>query len=382
MNLPSRNVEPVLCQPMAEKLSGFVTELRGLGFNIGMNETRDALFMAAEGGAQSRPLFQAALKHLFCTTTDEWDVFDALFLTYFAVETDLPEQGENEGEGQRFEKQFQQDFQIVADFYQSDEGNEEGGAGRDQAVTKTDFRFLTESEGWEEAARAAEMLAKKIKMRRTRRWKRKRHGPRIDLPSTMRKLTATGGEPLILGRRKRKQRPFHVVALLDVSHSMSYYSPMLARFVRGLVHHFENTEAFCFHIELHHITPLLKEPDREVMRQRMEALENLWFGGTNIAGSLRQFNERFLEEVTNRHSVALLFSDGCDTCSGDEVVPEVATLKRFVRRLYWVNPMQARLEGAGLTSASPLMAAKSYIDGCVSGDSLRSLEKLARVITR
>lgn len=371
-----------ISSPMMEKICIFMDELRGLGFHIGVSEARDALMMAAEDGGTSRPLYQASLKHLLCTSRAEFDIFDHLFLTFFCINKDLPESGGTENEGTRFEKQVREEFHIIADFYQSEDGNQEGGAGRDQAVTKTDFRFLTEQAGWEEAARTAELLAKRIKMRTTRRWRKTRRGPRIDLPTTMRKLVATDGDPLHLGHKKRKRRPFQVVALLDVSHSMSYYSPMLARFVRGLVHHFEDTEAFSFHIELHRITDILKEPDREVMRQRMEAFENLWFGGTNIGGSLAKFNDRFLPEVANSNTVVLLFSDGCDCCGGDEVIRPVATLRRYVRRLYWVNPMQARLESIGMTSTSPLMAAKSYIDGCISGDSLRSLESLARIITR
>ncbi len=371
-----------ISNPMMEKMCGFVAELRLLGFNIGIQEARDALEMAADDGAHSRPLFQASLKHLLCTNRDEWDLFDHLFLTFFMVNKDLPETGGNDNQDTRFEKQFNTEFKIIADFYQSEDGNQEGGAGRDEAVTKTDFRFLTDQEGWEEAAKAAELLAKKIKMRTTRRWRRTKNGPRIDLQTTMRRLAGTDGDPLYLGRKQKKRRPFHVVALLDVSHSMSYYSPMLARFVCGLVHHFDNTEAFCFHIDLHQITDLLRETDREVMRQRMEALENLWFGGTNIGGSITQFNEKYLSDVANSNSVVLLFSDGCDTCSADEVIAPISELKRYVRRLYWINPMQARLEHMGMQSSSPLMQAKSYIDGCISGDSLRSLEGLSRIISR
>jgi len=80
--------------------------------------------------------------------------------------------------------------------------------------------------------------------------------------------------------------------------------------------------------------------------------------------------------------VVLLFSDGCDTSGEAEIVPPIAELRRTVRRLYWINPMQARLQRGGLVSSSPLMAAKSYIDGQISGDSLRSLETLARVMAR
>jgi len=374
--------QTLAAQALTDKMCDFLSELRGLGFQIGISEARDAIAMAAEDGGLSRPLFQACLKHLLCTNEDQWDQFDYYFLTFFCVESEGLATNSSPGNNERFEKQFNQEFQVVADFYHGEGGDEEGGAGREQAVTRTDFRFLTEQKGWEEAAKTAERLAKEIKLRPTRRWRKTHNGRKIDLATTARKMTRTDGDPLVIGRKQKKRRPLRVLALLDVSHSMAYYSPMLARFVRGLVHHFENSEAFCFHIELNQITDLLKEPDREVMRQRMEAFQNLWFGGTNIAASLSHFNERYLRDLACRNTVVLLFSDGCDTSGEAEIVPPIAELRRTVRRLYWINPMQARLQRGGLVSSSPLMAAKSYIDGQISGDSLRSLETLARVMAR
>jgi len=367
---------------MRDKLCLFLAELRRLGYSIGVSEARDALMLGAGEGGLSRPLFQSYLQHLLCSNKDEWEQFDRLFHLYFYTPEEGDGAGSNPDTGERFDKQFNQDFQIVADFYHGEEGDQEGGAGRDKAVSATDFRFLTEQTGWEEAAKLAEYLAQQIKLRQTRRWRKTSRGKRIDLATTARKLAATDGDPLIIGRKQRKRRPLHIIALLDVSHSMSYYSPMLARFVRGLLQSFEHSEAFCFHIELNCVTDILKETDRETMRQRMEAFENLWFGGTNIAGSLAKFNQQYLQDIATKNTVVLLFSDGCDTSSAQELMEPLAAMRKQVRRVFWINPMQARLQRGGLVSSSPLMAGKSYIDGQISGDSLRSLASLARTLSR
>lgn len=366
----------------ADKLCLFLSQLRELGFNIGIGEARDAFALAVNEGGYSRPLFQSALKHLLCTDLDQCDRFDGLFLSFYGAETEIDTQGSPVAAGERFEKQFTTEFQFVADFYENEQGDDEAGAGRDDAVTKTDFRFLTEQAGWEEAAKTAERLARQIKMRQMRRWRKSSVGKRLDLASTARKLAATDGDPLYIGRKRKKLRPMRVVALLDVSHSMSYYSPMFTRFVRGLAQHFDKTEAFCFHVELNKITDILLEEDREVMRQRMEDHHHLWFGGTNIAESVTQFNKTYLSEIASSNTVVLLFSDGCDCCAPDEMIPPFEELRRNVRRIFWVNPMKARLERGGLESSSPIMAARSFIDGQVSGDSLRALETLARVMSR
>ena len=104
-------------QALTDKMCDFLSELRGLGFQIGISEARDAIAMAAEDGGLSRPLFQACLKHLLCTNEDQWDQFDYYFLTFFCVESEGLATNSSPGNNERFEKQFNQEFQIVADFY-------------------------------------------------------------------------------------------------------------------------------------------------------------------------------------------------------------------------------------------------------------------------
>ena len=45
---------------------------------------------------------------------------------------------------------------------------------------------------------------------------------RLDMRRIMRKSVATGGEPLQLLRRRRPERPVHLVSILDVSGQCSY----------------------------------------------------------------------------------------------------------------------------------------------------------------
>ena len=369
-------------QPTTEKMLDFLSELRAEGFNTGLAESQDAIRLAAGEMMFQKHRLRAALKHLLSTNHEEWLHFDHLFELHFR---DCPDEGEGQGNQDRKKRTHKRDddsFHIVADFYQGLDDNNEGGAGRNDAVTRTDFRFLTEREGWEEAARATENLAKKIRVRFTRRWRKRHRGKKIDLRTTARRLPATDGDPLRIGYKTRKMRPLHVVTLLDVSHSMSYYSPMLARFTRGLVHNFHGSEAFCFHIDLNRITELLREHDMEVMREKMEDFQNLWYGGTNIAASLAKFYDLYLTDYTDHNSVVLLMSDGCDTSDVDEIMSPLSDIRRRVRRVYWINPIQARLERANMTSSSPLSLASQFIDGQISGDSIKSLEQLARVLSR
>lgn len=373
---------PASARRAEAKLIGFLSALRSEGFRIGLGESRDALSLALGAASSDRKRFQASMRHLLCSSREEWVRFDAFFLTHYGQNKQSGENEPGEGEGADNEKEAPSPkFQIVADFYHGEDAGMEGGAGRNAAVTQTDFRFLTDSEDWEEAARLTENLARSIRQRPSRRWRQKSAGKRIDLAATARRLPQSDGDPLWLGYKARKLKPMHVVALLDVSHSMSYYSPMLARFVRGLVHNFKDCEAFCFHMEINRITAHLKEEDLHVMRRKMEALDNLWFGGTNIGASLAAFNERYLKEVIRPNSVVLLMTDGCDTAPIEEVSRPLRHLRGAARRVFWVNPLRERLLKQGLTSSSPLAGAHGAIDAQVSGDSFRSLARLARVLS-
>ncbi|GJM02806.1 MAG: VWA domain-containing protein [Rhodomicrobium sp.] len=379
---PSAKTPALSARAAEAKLIAFLSELRGSGFRIGLGESRDALTIALGAPAADRARFQSSLRHLLCSSREEWVTFDAYFRAHYGQQQDS-EAGEptDSAEGDTAGDKPTPKFQIVADFYHGADAGKEGGAGRNAAVTKTDFRFLTDSDDWEEAARLTEDLARRIQSRPTRRWRQKAGGKRIDLAATARRLPGSDGDPLWLGYRARRKRPMHVVALLDVSHSMSYYSPMLARFVRGLVHNFKDCEAFCFHMELNRVTDHLKETDLDVMREKMEALENLWYGGTNIGQSIEAFNKRFLKETVRPNSVVLLFTDGCDTSPPEELRKPLRELRANVRRVFWINPLRERLLKSGLTSSSPLAAASGAIDAQLSGDSFRSLAALARVLS-
>ncbi len=369
-------------QPTTEKMLDFLSSLRDEGYNTGLSESRDAIRLACGEMMFQKTKLRTALKHLLSSNHEEWLRFDHFFELYFRDCPDEGDGGGNQDRNKQTHKRGDANFVIIADFYQGESEVNEGSAGRDNAVARTDFRFLTEKEGWEEAARATEDLAKKVRVKLTRRWRKRHRGKRIDLRTTARRLPATDGDPLRIGYKTRKKRPLHVVTLLDVSHSMSYYSPMLARFTRGLVHNFEGSEAFSFHVELNRITDLLRETDMEVMRQKMEDFQNLWYGGTNISASLQKFYSDYISEYTDHNSVVLLMSDGCDTSGVDEIIGPLGDIRRRVRRVFWVNPVQARLERANMVSSSPLSLASQFIDGQISGDSIKSLEQLARVLSR
>ena len=68
-------------------------------------------------------------------------------------------------------------------------------------------------------------------LRRTRRHERGRHGRDVDLRRTLRASLRTGGEPIRLARRHRRDRAARLVMLCDISGSMEPYARAYLQFL-------------------------------------------------------------------------------------------------------------------------------------------------------
>jgi uncharacterized protein with von Willebrand factor type A (vWA) domain len=167
--------------------------------------------------------------------------------------------------------------------------------------------------------------------------------------------------------------------LLDVSHSMAKYSPLLARFARAYVNVDPRAEAFTFHVELTRVTELFRTTRVEQLRQKLAGMSKLWFGGTRIANSLGEFNARHLARISGPDTVVVLFSDGFDTHGAADLSAQLAPLHDSVRGLIWANPLLARYADDEALDG-PLAAASQHLDHVVEANTLASLEALGTIL--
>ena len=72
----------------------------------------------------------------------------------------------------------------------------------------------------------------------------------------------------------------------------------------------------------------------------------------------------------------MILSDGWDRGDPDLLAAEMARLRRSAHRLVWLNPLAAHPDYAPLTRG--MRAAIPYADHLLAGNSLASLEELAR----
>jgi len=251
-------------------------------------------------------------------------------------------------------------------------------ASPDERLAERELSELTP----EELARLralARRLALRPPMRRSRRVRRARRGPHVDVRATLRRSLRTGGDPVRLRRRRRIERPRRVVMLLDVSGSMEPYARMLATLLQGAVGGL-HAEVFVFATRLTRVTRALggPAPERAIAEAATAAPD--WAGGTRIGEALRAFNDRHGRRGLARGAVVVILSDGWERDAPEVVGAEMERLRRLAHRIVWVNPRSGGRAFEPL--AGGMAAALPYCDDLLPGHSLAALEAVADAITR
>ncbi len=226
----------------------------------------------------------------------------------------------------------------------------------------------------EAAIRTLDLGLPPLATRRARPAPRGRPDPRATLRQAMRR----GGEVQRLARRAPEPRHPDLVALCDISGSMSVYSRMLLRFLHALAHaehrRWGKVHAFTFGTALTNVSRALAkgEPDAALAAIGQEARD--WEGGTRIGAALARFNRDWSRRVLGRGAVVLLISDGLERGEIDLLATEAERLHLSCRRLIWLNPL-LRWEGFA-PKAAGIRALMPHVDAfhaCHSLDSLADL---------
>ena len=230
--------------------------------------------------------------------------------------------------------------------------------------------------------------------RKTRRYRPRKEGARLDMRRTMRLATRTAGEPVTIARRAVRVRPRRLIVLCDISGSMEPYARALLQLMYvaarggagpagggagagpGLPGDGSRprTEVFTFATRLTRLTPFLSAASPETMLARAGEAAPDWAGGTRIGATLREFNDRYGVRGMARGAVVLIISDGWET--GDPAVlgGQMARLHRIAYRIVWANPRtqssRYRPEVGGMAAAWP------YLDAVVSAHNFERLDDL------
>lgn len=212
--------------------------------------------------------------------------------------------------------------------------------------------------------------------RRTARRRPARHGA-VDPHRTVREMLRRGGEPALLRRYARVERPRRVVLLVDVSGSMAPYADALLRFAHAAARG-RRTEVFTVGTRLTRVTRELSHRDPDLAMAAVAEAVPDWRGGTRLGELLREFLDRFGRRGMARGAVVVLLSDGWERGDPHLLAEQMCRLHRLAHRVVWANPRKARPGYAPL--AAGMAAALPSVDAFVEGHSLAALERLAAVV--
>ncbi|MBH0236942.1 vWA domain-containing protein [Methylobrevis albus] len=207
-----------------------------------------------------------------------------------------------------------------------------------EILQRKDFAQMTA----EELARAREeirRLAMPHDLVRTRRAAAARRGELVDLRRTMRGSLRTGGAIIPLAFRQRVEVAPPLVALIDISGSMSQYSRLFLHFLHALTEKRRRVSTFVFGTRLSNVTRQLRMRDPDEALDACSAAVLDWSGGTRIAANIGSFNRLWSRRVLGQGAVVLLITDGLEREGLDDLGHEMDRLHRSCRRLIWLNPL-------------------------------------------
>src|SRR6201988_3505943 len=335
---------------LAENIVYFARALRAAGIPVGPGAVLDALAAVEAAGVGTRDDFYWTLHAVFVKRHEHTLLFDQAFRIFFrrrssidkllaAMLPQAPREEEKPPPGaQRIQEallsglgepeQKPPDVEVDARLTVSDR----------EVLQKKDFAQMT----------AAEILAAKEAIKRlvlaldevkTRRLAPHRHGHLVDMRRTLRASLKAGGAVIDLKYLGPRSKSPPLVALLDISGSMSQYTRLFLHFLHAVTDARKRVHTFLFGTRLTNVTRALKAKDPDEALAAVGANVADWSGGTRIATSLHAFNKLWARRVLTQGAIVLLITDGLERDPDDRLGFEIDRLHRSCRRLIWLNPL-------------------------------------------
>ncbi|WP_420404859.1 vWA domain-containing protein [Nisaea sp.] len=385
---------------LVENILHFARVLRAAGLPVGPGKVLDAIEAVRTVGITDREVFYWTLHAVFVNRRDQREIFDQAFHIFWrnprilekmmqmvlpemklagdADEEDaetvsrrvseaLTQQQEPGQDASAPDREQEQEIQLDAVMTYSDE----------ELLQGMDFEKMSADE-IRAARRAIEKMHLPLADIPTRRFSPSPYGHKVDLRGTLRQALRSGGDIIPLQLKKRRMRPPPLVALCDISGSMTRYSRMLLHFMHTLTNDRDRVHTFLFGTRLTNVTRYLRHKDVDEALDKISASVEDWSGGTRIGHCLHDFNRHWSRRVLSQGAVVLLITDGLDREAGKGLGAEMERLHKSCRRLIWLNPL-LRYDGFAPKSMG-VRALLPHVDEFRPVHSLDSLEDLANLL--
>jgi len=249
-------------------------------------------------------------------------------------------------------------------------------SGKELLQTK-DFAQMTAGEiaAAKQALRDLAIPLDKIRQRRLKPAPRGRIDPRRTLRASMR----AGGDIIDLKFRRAHEKRPPLVALCDISGSMSQYTRLLLHFLHAMTEERRDVHTFLFGTRLTNVTRQLRMKDPDEALEACSGGVDDWSGGTRIATALHEFNRVWSRRVLSGSPTVLLITDGLERDTDEDLEREMDRLHRSCRRLIWLNPL-LRFDGFQ-AKAKGIRAMLPHVDEFRAAHSLDAVADLVKALS-
>ena len=338
---------------IADNVVGFARALRAAGLPVGPGAVIDALNALRLIDIGNRADVFTTLESIFVTRREHALIFAQAFDLFFRVVEDwknlldsvpLPDQARKPPPpaSRRVHEALSQPA-ITSEREAPPEQEIRLSVSDREVLQKRDFAQMSAAEIAEVTQAIAKMKLPQAELR-TRRTRPDHRGLRLDLRRTLRGSLRTGGEIVDIHRLGLIDKPAPIVALLDISGSMSEYTRLFLHFLHAITDARKRVSVFLFGTRLTNVTRALRTRDPDEALAACSSVVHDWAGGTRIATSLHNFNKLWGRRVLGQGAIVLLISDGLEREADDRLAFEMDRLHRSCRRLIWLNPL-LRYEG-------------------------------------
>jgi uncharacterized protein len=377
---------------LAENILYFARALRAAGIPVGPGAVLDALEAVKAAGIGAKEDFYWTLHAVFVKRHEHTILFDQAFRLFFRkrglieqlMATMLPQikppgaEEKPKPAAQRIqdalfsgldkEREEKRETELDARLTVSDR----------EVLQRKDFAQMTAAE----IAAAKDAIARMVLSLdavKTRRLTPHRHGHVMDMRRTLRASMKGGGQLIDLKYLGPKTKLPPLVALLDISGSMSQYTRIFLHFLHAVTDARKRVHTFLFGTRLTNVTRAIKarDPDEALAAVSTGVMD--WSGGTRIATSLHDFNKRWARRVLGQGAIVLLFTDGLERDGDDSLAFEMDRLHRSCRRLVWLNPL-LRFDGFE-ARAKGIRSMLPHVDEFRSIHNLESVADLCRALS-
>ena len=373
---------------IADNVVGFARALRAAGIPVGPGAVIDALEALRVIDIGHRGEVYATLEAVFVKRHEHSLIFAQAFDLFFRAEQEwmhlldsvpLPDHARQKPApaSRRVQEAMAQTRKVEQ--VPSEEAQELRLSPSDQEILqKKDFAQMSAAE-IAEVTRAIDKMKLPQAELRTRRFAPDSRGLKLDLRRTIRASLRTGGDIVDLRHLGRIDKPAPIVALLDISGSMSEYTRLFLHFLHAITDARKRVSVFLFGTRLTNVTRALRARDPDEALASCSSTVEDWAGGTRIGTSLQTFNKLWGRRVLGQGAIVLLISDGLEREADDRLAFEMDRLHRSCRRLIWLNPL---LRFSGFEAkAQGIKMMLPYVDEFRPVHNLSSIEDLIAALS-